>query len=73
MTEKLALDQILRNGRAIDRDQLSLRARAVAVDLPCYQFLTGTTLARDENGDVRLGDLLDQRVDAFHSLASSDQ
>ena len=68
--EKLALDEVLRNGGAIDADERRLRAGAFAVNRPRDQFLAGAALALDEDRRLRAGHLADQVPQLLHRLAA---
>ena len=66
VAEQLALEQRLRDRRAVlGQDDLAL-ARPVEVDRPGHQFLAGAALALDQHGQVAVGDLLDQVEDLLH-------
>src|SRR5438552_2547809 len=48
VTEELALEDRLRNRRAVDRHERTLRALAALVDVSCKQFLACPALAEEE-------------------------
>jgi hypothetical protein len=48
MTEQLALQQLIRNGSTVDRDERPTAAMAVAVNGARHQLLARSGLARDE-------------------------
>ena len=56
MTEKLALQQILRNRPAVDGDHFPLAARTVFMHRLRHQLLAGATFPGDQNRRVRPGD-----------------
>ena len=73
MAEELALEQGLRDGRAVDRHELLLGARGQIVDRARHQLLAGARLPRDEHrGGGRRG-LVDQPVDFAHRRARAEQ
>jgi hypothetical protein len=64
--EKFALDQIVGNRGAVDRDERLARAVAVLPDGPGDEFLAGAALAGDHHGHVAGGDLADGLEDFLH-------
>ena len=52
MAEHLALEQLLRQRRAVDRDERQVAATAEMVDCSRTQFLASPGLAGDENGSM---------------------
>src|SRR5690606_23567563 len=67
--EQLALEQRLRERRAVDGDERLAGARAQRVDGARELPLAGPALARDEHRGARAGDLLRQAVDPLHHRA----
>ena len=63
VAEELGLEQLGRNGAAVDRDEGALAPRAQVVDGVRGDFLAGAGLAEDEDGGVVVGDLADQGDD----------
>ena len=68
MPEQFALQQVLRDRPAVDRNERAPAALAVVVDGPGDQFLAGAAFAGDQHVDLAGGDLLDQVVDLLHAL-----
>ena len=75
MAEKLVIEEVLVQGRAVERDERFVLARAVGVNRSCYQFLPGARFALDQHGDVgqrdaaELGDhVVHFRAVAHHPL-----
>ena len=66
MAEDFALDQCLRNGRAVDRDKGPRFARAQIMQRPRHQLLAGAALAGNQHRNVRGRNLLDQAEDLAH-------
>src|SRR3546814_11412083 len=52
MAEELALQQVFRDGRAVDRDEGTLGARAELVQRAGEQLLSSSAFADDEDRDV---------------------
>ena len=50
VAEQLALEQLLGNGGAVDRDEIAVRARALRVDGAREQLLAGAALAQHQHG-----------------------
>src|SRR5256886_9791691 len=73
MPEQLALEQVLRNRRAVDRDERSGRLGAVQVDGAGYDLLPRPRLALDEDGRVAPSDPRHELVDLQHRRALPDQ
>src|SRR5207247_1889497 len=48
VTEQLRLDELRREGRAVDGDERGGVARATSVDRPCEELLPGPRLAHDQ-------------------------
>jgi hypothetical protein len=59
VSEQLALEQIERDGRAIDLDERPAAPRAEVVNRPRNQLLAGTGLAFNEDRSLRGRDPLD--------------
>src|SRR5208337_3301822 len=57
--EQLALEQVLRDGRTVERQKRRPSPAAVLIDGAGDQFLTGAALAGDQHGDVLGGDAAD--------------
>src|SRR4029078_10661228 len=65
VTEELALEQRLREGRAVHAQHRLRRARRELVDAAREHFLADAGLAEDEHADVRRGDALDEGPQRF--------
>ena len=72
VAEELALEQVLRNRRRIDRDESLGGARAVAMQRAGDEFLAGSRLARDEHRRVRLREPADGAKHLLHSGCLSE-
>ena len=70
--EEFALQQGLRNRRAVHRDERLLGAIAVLIDRPGDQFFPGAGLPADEHGHGRGGDAADLLVNFLHRAAIAD-
>src|SRR5688572_20348511 len=70
--EDLALEQRLRNRRAVDRHERLLGARAQLVDRLGDELLAGARLAPDQHRRRRRGGLLDDLVDLAHARTAAD-
>ncbi len=73
MTEDLALEQRLRNGRAVDGDEGLVAPRAHLVKRARYHFLAGAAFSGDENGNAARRGLSDEPVDVLHDRRAADQ
>ena len=62
--EEHGFEHLLRNRRAVDRDEWSFRARRMTVDVAREDFLAGAALAGEQHGDVARGDTARERRDA---------
>ena len=60
MPEKLALDQVLRDGRAVHFDEGGVRSGALPVEGPGHKLLASPALARDQHGGLRPRHLANQ-------------
>ena len=54
MTEQFRFDQIFRNRRHVERDELIVAARTVTMQSVCHQLLAGAGLTIDQHRDVGL-------------------
>ena len=73
VAEQDALDQVFRDGAAIDGDERLSRTRARALDGARDQLLAGAAFAFDQDGDVGLGRARSQAEDLFHLGAGRHQ
>src|SRR5690606_24714551 len=72
VAEQLALEQVLRDGAAVDGDERPVLARRAAVDLAGDQLLAGAGLAGDEHRDVGGRHLLHLAEPLLHRPAGAD-
>ena len=73
MAEQLALEQVRRDGRAVDRDERLVLAVAVLPQCAGHEFLAGAGLAQDQNGNGLLGHAADLLVNGLHGAALADE
>src|ERR1017187_10538797 len=73
VAEDLALDQRLRDGGAVDRDEWLQAAGAEVVQAAGCEFLAGAALAGDQDRDVGGCDALDHLEDRLHRRRRADQ
>src|ERR1019366_10435641 len=73
MSEELRLDELLRNGSAIDVDERLLRALRQTVQRPRDDLLAAAVLAGDQDAAVRRRRRPDLLVELLHRLALADQ
>ena len=66
VAEELRLEQLARQGGAVDLDEHARRARRAGVDLPRDHVLADARFARDEHRHVGVGDTVDELVDGAH-------
>ena len=72
VSEEFALQQCLRDGGAIHRDERGRSSVAVGVDGSGDEFLARPALAREQHGDVALRDAADGLVHVLHEGAVAD-
>src|SRR4051812_6204672 len=72
VSEQLALDELLRDGRAVDLDERLVLARGVLVQRASDELLAGAALARDEHGGGAVGDALEHGIEVSEAGRSSD-
>ena len=70
VAEELALEEVRRDGAAVDAEERPLRARARRCGRPRDDLLAGAALAGDEHRDVGVLHAVDERVDAAHRARS---
>jgi hypothetical protein len=73
VSEQLALEQMLGESRAVDRDEGPLGATASLVQRSRHEFLARTTLAGDEHRRIAFRDALDDLIDALHFRTRPEQ
>ena len=73
MAEQLTLNQIPRDGCAVDLDVGLGAPQAVAIEFAPDHFLAGTTLASDQNGGIRRANPLDHLTQVLHRGAVTDE
>ncbi|WDT81732.1 MAG: hypothetical protein MPW14_08450 [Candidatus Manganitrophus sp.] len=66
ISEELALEQLLRKGRAVDFDEGHLAPSGMEVNGARHHPLAGAGLPPDQNGHIGSGDLLDDLLDLIH-------
>ena len=66
MSEELTLDQLFRNGRAVDSDKGPVSAGGEFVNGLRDQFFSGSSITLDEDRDIRGRCLLHGHEDLFH-------
>ncbi len=72
VAEELALEEVLRQGGAVDGDEGMVPARPLEMDGPGGHLLARPALPRDEHGRVGRGHLLDEDIDLLHRPALAD-
>ena len=72
VAEQLALEQVLRDRRAVDRDERLRGARAQRVHRLGQQFLARAALAEQQHARIGGGDLLDRAAGFRHRVADRD-
>src|SRR5207249_7643936 len=72
VAEELALEQRLRDGGAVERDQRAVGARAPVVDRLGDQLLAGAALTGDEDRGAELRDGFDRLEDLLHLRRAAD-
>ena len=71
-SEELAFYQVLREGTAVDRNELSVDARTLEVDSLGDQFLAGSCLTLNQDRGIRgPPNLLDKLENPLHRLANT--
>ena len=72
VAKQFRLDQVLRQGRAVDLDERALRPAAAHVNGVGDQFLADAVLAVDQDIGIALGHGIDQVEQLAHLLAAAD-
>jgi hypothetical protein len=73
VAEQLALDEFLRDGRAVHLDEGLLRPLAQVVDRAGHEFLSRAVFSHDEDPGVRRGDDPDHLLQIDDGLALADE
>src|SRR5579883_3686540 len=73
MPEELAFQEVFGNGRAIDRDEATGRARAELMKGARDQLLAHTAFAEKEDADGGRRHLFDGRADLEHGWAAGNE
>jgi hypothetical protein len=73
VTEQLALEQVFRDGGAVDRHEPRGPAPALRVQRARDEFLARAALAQDHHRHVGRRDLLDHAADLEHRIVGGDQ
>jgi len=71
VAEQFALQELPRNGRAVDGDEGAPLAPAVLVDRPGDQLFAGPALPPEQHGEIGPGNLPDRLEDLLHGRASA--
>ena len=71
--EELALQEVLRDGAAVDGDEGLAGPGPLIVDVVGHQLLAGPRLAGDVDRRLAAGELRDSRADHPHGLGIADQ
>src|SRR5579871_1053602 len=71
--EQFALNQGLRQGGCVDRDERSIAAGTAPMDFPGNQLFSGATLSTDQYGRCSRRYLSDEREDLLHRPGGSHQ
>ena len=72
VTEELALEEVFRDGGAIDRKKASVAAGAVVVDCAGHELLARATLAGDHHSSVAAGHAAHHFENLLHGLGAAD-
>ena len=72
VAEELALEERMRDGRAVDRDEGAALAAATVVNAARDELLAGARLAVDEDRRIALADAADELVDPAHCARLAD-
>src|SRR5690606_5299759 len=73
VAEELALEEVLRERRAVHRDEGAVRALALGVDRARGDLLARSALAADQDRRRRLRGARDQRRDLAHRLGDAER
>src|SRR5690606_13766264 len=71
--EELALEQVLRDRRAIDRDERPRPPRRELVERARRELLAGAALAGEQHRGVGRGELADPHVERLHRGRAADE
>jgi len=72
VAEKFGFDEILGDGRAVDREERALGAERMLVDAARDELLARAAFAGDEHGRVARSDLADGLQNFLHRLGAAD-
>ena len=73
MPEELTLNQMFRDGGAVDGDKWFILLRTGEMDGTGHQFLAGSRLSTDQDISFGRCDLFDDLIDSYHGRAFADQ
>ena len=73
VAEQLALDEVLRQRPAVDRDERHVGPLALRVERAGDDFLAGAGLAGDQHAAVGRADAVDELLHGQHRRAAADQ
>ncbi len=66
MAEKFGLEQVFRNGGAVDGDEGLVTTQGTSMDIMGHDFLAGTGFTRDQDAGFRRSDLIGKSDDIAH-------
>ena len=72
VAEQLGLEQVLGNGRTVDRNEVFVGVRAETMQRACEQFFAGAAFAEQERGHVGRRDLFDHPTHGQHAFAGGN-
>src|SRR5256885_10234994 len=72
MTEQFRLQQALRYGRTILREESLRLAPRLLMDSPRHEFLTRAAFSLDQDGQRACGGFRDEVMDAAHAFGRTD-
>ena len=72
VAEQLALQQRLRDRRAIDRDERLVGSRTQLMKRMCQEFFAGPTLAQDQDWDIGRREFFNAAAELQHVLVAGD-
>src|SRR5690606_35206165 len=73
VTEELALDQLARDGRHVDRNERPRTALGEIMENARNEFLARAGLAGDHHREVRLREAGDDAIDLLHGRRTADE
>ncbi len=73
MPKKFALEQVLRHGRAVDRNEGAIASPTGGMDRFGHELLARTAFARNEDVRLRIGDAIDKAAHFRHCGAATHE